>query len=188
MISLVDGIVRPGAGTFGADLAAARRHAGLTQAQLAERIGTTQAAITRLERGRFQPAVGTLRRLAAALGITFEVRAEDGLTVRPLPRRPTTLADLRARRDEILTLAAAEGARNLRVFGSVARNEAGPDSDIDLVVDFEPGYSLMNISGLQVGLEQLLGHRVQVTTLPADLSSERERRIAERIRREAVAL
>jgi predicted nucleotidyltransferase/DNA-binding XRE family transcriptional regulator len=175
------------AGTFGHVLTAARRRAGLTQAQLAEGIGTTQAAITRLERGRFRPAVGTLERLAAALGVTFEI-GEQGLTVRTEPRRPATLADLRARRDEILQVAAAEGARNLRVFGSVARGEAGAESDIDFVVDFEPGYSLMNVSGLQIGLEHVLDRKVHVVTLPSHASSIRERRMTERIQREAVAL
>jgi uncharacterized protein len=152
------------------------------------RVGTTQAAITRIETGRFFPAVRTLLRLANALGVTFEIRGDDRLAVRFDQERALTLADLQARREEILKAAAAEGAVNVRVFGSVARGEATADSDIDFVVDFKPGYSLLNLSGLRLSLEELLGRRVEITTLPEEPMSERERRVAERIRREAVRL
>ena len=50
---------------------------------------------------------------------------------------PITLNDLRARREEILRIAAARGARNIRVFGSVARGEAGAGSDVDFLVDMD---------------------------------------------------
>ncbi len=176
------------ADTFGHALAAARRRAGLTQSELAGRMGTTQAAITRLETGQFLPSVGTLRRLARALNVTFMISEGDGLTIGETASSAPSLAELRSHREEILSLAAAEGASNLRVFGSVARSDAAPDSDIDLVVDFKPGYSLMNLSGLQVGLEELLGRRVHVTTLPDRPASPREQRVTERIRREAVPL
>ena len=61
-----------------------------------------------------------------------------------------TLASLRARRDEILALAARYGAHNVRVFGSVARGEATPDSDVDLLVDFRDGATLWGAVGLCV--------------------------------------
>jgi uncharacterized protein len=48
---------------------------------------------------------------------------------------------LHSRRDDILSLAARHGARNVRAFGSVARGEAGPDGDVDILVDIEPGRS-----------------------------------------------
>jgi predicted nucleotidyltransferase len=169
-------------------MAEARRRAGLTQEQLAKQLGTTQAAVTRLERGRFFPSIRTLRRLAGVLGVSFEIGPDGGLAIHSGLERVMTLEDLRARRDEILEIAAADGAHNVRVFGSVARGDAGPESDIDFVVDFDAGYSLMNLSGLHVGLEALLGRAVHVTTLPDDPSSERERRVADRIRREAVPL
>ena len=173
---------------FGQALAAARRRAGLTQEELAKQIGSTQTAITRLETGRFLPAIRTLRRLSRALGVIFEIGGEDGLVVRYDRQQTPTLADLRARREEILNAAAAEGAVNVRVFGSVARSQATPSSDIDFVVDFKPGYSLMDLSGLHLSLEALVGRQVHVTTLPEQPSSERERRMAERIRREAIPL
>lgn len=173
---------------FGRALAQARWRAGLTQAELARRIGTTQAAITRLERGRFLPAVRTLCRLARALGVRFEIGPEGELAIRSERRRPPTLAELRARRDEILEVAAANRARNVRVFGSVVRGEARLGSDVDFLVEFEPGASLMDLSGLHLDLEELLGCPVHVAEVPAEPVPERERRIIERIEREAVPL
>lgn len=80
---------------------------------------------------------------------------------------------LKAKRTEILDLAARHGARNLRVFGSVARGDARPDSDVDFVVDMEPGRSLLDLGGLLMDLQALLGCRVDVVT---------ERGLKERIR------
>lgn len=71
---------------------------------------------------------------------------------------------LRDKRDAILRIAASHGARNVRVFGSVARGQAGPDSDIDLLVDLEPGRSLLDLSGLWVDLNDLLGRKVDIVT------------------------
>ena len=71
---------------------------------------------------------------------------------------------LRARRDEILRLAARHGARNVRFFGSVARGEETPESDVDLLVDMEPGRSLLDLVGLWQDLEDLLHCRVDVLT------------------------
>ncbi len=172
---------------FGPALARARRRAGLTQVELAKRLGTTQAAVTRLETGRFLPAVRTLCRLARALDVEFEI-GPGGLTIHSSRRRPPTLAELRARRDEILEVAASNRARNVRVFGSVARGEATPDSDIDFLVEFEPGASLMDLSGLHLDLEALLGRPVHVAELPMEPALERERWVIERIEREAVPL
>ena len=78
-----------------------------------------------------------------------------------------TIIDLlRGKRPEILEIAKRYGASNLRVFGSVARDEAGPGSDIDLMVDFRPGWTLWDLIGLKQDLEDLLG--CQVDVVPAD--------------------
>jgi len=97
-------------------------------------------------------------------------------------RTPTLEDLLRARRAEILRIMARRGVRNIRVFGSVARGEAKPDSDIDLLVDLEPGRSALDLSELILDLEEALGRRVDVVEL------RRESGIAERIKRESVAL
>ncbi len=69
---------------------------------------------------------------------------------------------LKSKRDEILRIAAKYGARSVRVFGSVARGEAGPASDVDFLVELEEGRSLFDLGGLWRDLEDLLGHKVQV--------------------------
>jgi predicted nucleotidyltransferase len=71
---------------------------------------------------------------------------------------------LREKREEILRIAHQRGAYNVRVFGSVARGEAGPGSDIDLLIDYEPGYNLFDHSGLKQDLEKLLGREVDLVT------------------------
>lgn len=67
-------------------------------------------------------------------------------------------------REPILAVAERYGAHEVRVFGSVARGEAGPESDVDLLVAFEPGRSLLDQAGLVLDLETLLGQRVEVVT------------------------
>ena len=69
-----------------------------------------------------------------------------------------------AHRDEILRVAARHGAGNVRVFGSAARGESTNESDIDLLVDLEPGRSLLDHSALLQDLQELLGRRVDVLT------------------------
>jgi uncharacterized protein len=71
---------------------------------------------------------------------------------------------LKEKREAILQLAAKHGARNVRVFGSVARHEANEQSDIDFLVDMEPGRSLMDQGGLLMDLRELLGREVDVVT------------------------
>jgi predicted nucleotidyltransferase len=61
-----------------------------------------------------------------------------------------TMQLIQQRKHEIMQIAAKYGAHNLRVFGSVARGEAGPDSDLDLLVDFEPGRTLFDLGGLLI--------------------------------------
>ena len=90
---------------------------------------------------------------------------------------------IKAKREDILRTTAKYGAYNVRVFGSVARGEADEKSDIDLLVDMEPHRSLLELAGLLIELEELLGHNVDV--VPED---SLRARIKERILKEAVAL
>jgi len=76
-----------------------------------------------------------------------------------------TIAELlKAHRDEILAIAERHGASNVRIFGSVARGDAGPDSDVDLLVDLERGRTHFDHGQLQVDLEELLARKVDVIT------------------------
>ena len=71
---------------------------------------------------------------------------------------------LKDRRGEILRAARKHGAGNVRVFGSVVRGEADEVSDVDFLVDMEPGRSLLDLGGLQADLQELLGCQVDVVT------------------------
>lgn len=90
---------------------------------------------------------------------------------------------LKEKRGDILRIAAKHGARNVRVFGSVARGEADENSDIDLLVELEIGRSLLDHAALLVELEKFLGYKV-------DVISDRgiKSRIRNRVLREAVPL
>lgn len=94
-----------------------------------------------------------------------------------------TLTELRDRRDEIVEIARARGASRVRVFGSVARGEAAEGSDIDFLVDLEPGRSLLDLGGLLMDLQDLLERNVDVVT-------ERglRPRVAQRVLADAVEL
>ena len=71
---------------------------------------------------------------------------------------------LKTKRQQVLQIASRHGAYHVRVFGSVARGEARPGSDIDFLVEMEPGRSLLDIGGLVMELQELLGQNVDVVT------------------------
>lgn len=74
-----------------------------------------------------------------------------------------TLADLRARRDQIIAIARKYGASNVRVFGSVARGDATSNSDVDLLVTFPKNYKLLDHAALLMDIKTLLGMSVDVS-------------------------
>ncbi len=82
---------------------------------------------------------------------------------------------------EILRIAASHGAHNVRVFGSYARGEAGPDSDLDLLVSMDSNRSLLDTVGLIQDLEETLGRKVDVVTEPALHQLLRNRILAEAV-------
>ncbi|MDH4246686.1 MAG: nucleotidyltransferase family protein [Deltaproteobacteria bacterium] len=90
---------------------------------------------------------------------------------------------LQEKREEILRIAASHGARNVRVFGSVARGEADDQSDIDFLVELEPSRSLFDHAALLLELQEVLGRKV-------DVVSDRgiKPRIRDRVLKEAVPL
>jgi uncharacterized protein len=90
---------------------------------------------------------------------------------------------LKEKRGDILRIASQHGARNVRIFGSVARGEDSPDSDIDLLVHLDPGTTLIRHAALARELKSLLGREVQVV-------SDRglRHRIRDRVIQEAIPL
>jgi predicted nucleotidyltransferase len=90
---------------------------------------------------------------------------------------------LHEKREDILRLAAQYGARNVRVFGSVARHEADANSDIDFLVDMEQGRSLLDLGGLLMELQTLLNCRVDIVTEKGLRS-----RIRQQVLKEAISL
>ncbi len=87
--------------------------------------------------------------------------------------------------ERLIATAARHGARNVRVFGSVARGTATEDSDLDLLVDFEPGRNLFDLVGLKQEIEEALGGRKKVDVVTENALSPR---IRERVLREAVSV
>ena len=94
-----------------------------------------------------------------------------------------TLHDLRAKREAILEIARRYGVHDLRVFGSVVRGDADAASDVDFLVELEPGRSVMDLGGLLMDLQKHLHCKVDVMT-PAMLKP----RVRERALREATPL
>jgi predicted nucleotidyltransferase len=88
---------------------------------------------------------------------------------------------LKTKRQQVLEIARQHGAYHVRVFGSVARGEAQPGSDIDFLVEMEPGRSLLDMGGLVMDLQQLLGQSVDVITERGLKTRIRARVLAEAI-------
>lgn len=96
-----------------------------------------------------------------------------------MERRPADI--LLRHREDILEIAARYGARNVRAFGSMARGDAGPGSDLDLLVEFEHGRSLMDHVALKQDLEDLLGIKVDVVNETALYHAIRDRVLSEAV-------
>lgn len=145
----------------------ARLTAGLTQTELARRAGVTQSVISAYESGRREPALSTLARLVEAAGARLHLDLEDGDESAP-PALPASDRGrlLRRRRQRVLRIAAKHGASDVRLFGSTARGEDGPGSDIDLVVHLAPDVGLFGLARLRRELQEALG--VPVDVVPDD--------------------
>lgn len=131
----------------------------LTTSELASELGLSPSTVRALAaRGRIpsHPTPGGHHRFSLS-----DVRRALG---QKGSAPPPSLGELRQRRDQICAVAGRHGARNVRVVGSVARGEQTAGSDIDLLVDLEPGRSLFDLAALHDDLEELLGHQVDVLT------------------------
>jgi predicted nucleotidyltransferase len=140
-----------------------RLNAGLSQRALAARAGVPQPNIAAYESGRRIPSAATFERLAAVLDVP-------------------TLERLRAAKATILAAAQRRRLSEVRVFGSVARGQAGPGSDVDLLVRPAPDSSLFDLAGFMADVEQVLGIGVDV------VSDRGTGPVMDRIRAEAVPL
>jgi len=155
----------------------ARVGAALSQSELARRAGVAQSVISAYENGRREPSLPQLERLVEATGNHLRVDIELGESVRGLPDTPLGRR-VRRRRAALLRAVESVGARNLRVFGSVARGDARSDSDVDLIVEMPEGAGLFAVLALEGELSRILG--VKVDLAPADSLKPRVRAEAER--------
>lgn len=114
------------------------------------------------------------------LAIDHEIGEFESLRARHTIRRMKPSNALHRYRDAIRRIIERGHLRNPRVFGSAVRGEDREGSDLDLLVDAEPGTTLFDLGGLQIELEELLGVPVELLT-PEDLPP----RIRERVLREA---
>jgi predicted nucleotidyltransferase/DNA-binding XRE family transcriptional regulator len=137
-----------------------REQVGLTQAQLAERCGVTQSVISAYESGRREPSVPTLQRLIGGTGLRLEL---DVRSRHALPRHGLG-AVLRRKKTRLHGVFARHGVTDVRVFGSAARGDDRPDSDIDFVVHTPEGFDLLDLAALVLELEAVL--RVPVDVVP----------------------
>ncbi|OUE22180.1 helix-turn-helix protein [Clavibacter michiganensis] len=149
--------------SIGEELRRLRHEAALSQRELAALTGVPQPNIAAYESGRRQPSADTLSRLGATLRIPSMER-------------------LRASREPILEAAARRRVSDVRVFGSVARGDATPGSDVDLLVHPAPDASLFDLAGFMAEIAELLGIDVDV------VSDRGTGPTMDRIRAEAVAL
>lgn len=153
----------------------ASRRAGLTQAALAERAGVTQSVISAYEAGRRQPALPTLTALIDATGFELD------MVLLHTPRRLDPLVGpvgqrVRRHRHALLSVAQTHGLRNVRVFGSVARGQDRPDSDVDLLVDLPSNMGLLALGQAEAAFEAILGVRVDLAPA-SDLKPDARERV-----------
>ena len=161
-------------------LATVRREAGLTQAELARRAKTSQAMVARYETGAASPTVRTLARLLRAAGHEL-VLAGPPTTEKP-EVRTSLAAQVREHRAEIQEAAESIGASNVRIFGSVARGEETPDSDVDLLVDYPAKHQgLFALLRLADEIERIVGRPVDVAAVEVLAPPVRERALTEAI-------
>jgi len=146
------------------DLRAERLAAGMSQAALARAAGVPQPNVSAYENGRRTPSPDVARRLALALKGRPSLRLEQ-------------------HRGRIRELVAEFHATSPRVFGSVARGDDQPGSDLDLLVDFSDEATLLDEVGLRLALSDLL--QIEVDVIASDtLRGE----VRDRVLREAVAV
>lgn len=166
----------PSAAALFARITDSARAQGLSRRALAERAGLRPETLSRIaSRGTCDFA--TLERLAAAAGLRLTIDGEAPYAAG-------------SARDEVLnkrglfrTLARAHGATSVELFGSAARGEERPGSDLDFMVELEPGRSLLDLIGLAEDLQEALGRKVEAVT-----AAGMKPRVLKEARRDAVRI
>ena len=143
-----------------ADCRAARARLRLTQAELARRAGVSRAPLVNFEKGRGAPLRASLQALQSVL--TDRPRHKSRLA--------HVLRTLQKARPEL----EARGVRHLAVFGSVARMEDRPDSDLDVVVDIDPArrIDIVDLAGIGGMVERLVGMKTDIVRRRPDMKPE----------------
>jgi predicted nucleotidyltransferase/DNA-binding XRE family transcriptional regulator len=155
----------------------ARTRARLTQAELGARARIAQSVVSSYESARREPSIDMLQRIVGAAGFELQLSLAPAA---PLSRLQAVVRDNRLRlRRELQAL----GASNIRLFGSVARGEDGPESDVDVLVDIPDTVGLFTLGRMQTAAEVCLGVRVDV--VPANSLRPDVR---ERVLRDAIPL
>jgi hypothetical protein len=145
------------AATTLARIADAAKSRGLSRRALAQRAGLRPETLSRIA-SRGTCDFSTLERLAAAIGLRL------GLHDASPPAAGSGRDAVLRRQGLIRTLAKAHGARSVELFGSAARGEDRPGSDLDFVVELESGRSLLDLIGLAEDLQEVFGRKVEVVT------------------------
>ncbi len=152
----------------------ARARRGMSQRELARAAGVPQSTVATIESGQRQPSVAMLERLLGAAGFHLETRLVNTI-------RPSRL--LERYRNDIAEVFARYPIARAWVFGSVARGDDRPDSDLDLLIELESDASVVDILGLDEDLSALLGCQVDIVTATELESNDLLRRGVDRHRR-----
>lgn len=169
---MVQDTTPPGSSTAAGLVRSARARHRLSQRELADRAGVPQSTVSAVESGQRQPTVMMLERLLGAAGFRLETKLANAI-------RPSDLLGLN--RERVLEVLSGYPVRQAWVFGSVARGDDRPDSDLDLLVDLATDASPVDAIGLQEELSAALGCSVDVVTTKELESNELFRR---RVRRD----
>lgn len=154
----------------------ARTRAGLTQTQLAAKAHIAQSVVSAYESSRREPSFETLRNLVAATGFDLDLVL--------VPAAPTSRRQaVDQNRTRLQRRLGELGARNIRLFGSVARGDDKPKSDIDLLVDISSDVGLFALGKMRSEAERILGTTVDV--VPANSLKPD---VADRVLAEAISL
>ncbi len=138
---------------YAAELTSVMQRDGVSRAELARRMHSDRSTVGRvLDPADESVTLATLSRAAAALG------REPAVSL--APERPSVL--LERHRDTLLRIAEGYGLENIRVFGSVARGDDTPASDLDLVADFPEGYTFELVADAIEDLSVSFGRRVDL--------------------------